>query len=64
MLCHGSGLATQTLSDMVIEMELVGLRLNGVRRLSACVLFWINKWKLFIYAIMVLRMFFSASYDS
>ena len=23
MLCHGSGLATQTLSDMVIEMELV-----------------------------------------
>ena len=23
MLCHGSGLATQTLSDMVIEMELI-----------------------------------------
>ena len=23
MLCHGSGLTTQTLSDMVIEMELV-----------------------------------------
>ena len=23
MLCHGSGLTTQTLSDMVIEMELI-----------------------------------------
>ena len=33
MLCHGSGLATQTLSDMVFEMELVDA--NGELRVSS-----------------------------
>ena len=32
MLCHGSGLATQTLSDMVVEMELIDA--NGELRVS------------------------------
>ena len=33
MLCHGSGLATQTLSDLVFEMELVDAK--GELRVSS-----------------------------
>lgn len=33
MLCHGSGLATQTLSDLVLEMELVNA--NGETKVNS-----------------------------
>ena len=46
MICHGSGLATQTLSDLVLEMEFVNG--NGELKVGFCLLLSNNNHIVFL----------------